>query len=111
MNDALVGAAFTALSDPTRRQLVGMIAERGSVTATEVARELPITRQAVAKHLAVLSDAGLAAPARTGRETRYELRPQALAGAAAWMADVGAEWDARLDRLKAHAGGSERQPQ
>ena len=103
MNDASVGATFTALSDPTRRMLVGLIAERGSVTASEAARELPITRQAVAKHLSVLHDAGLAEPSRAGRETRYALQPRALADAAAWMADVGADWDRRLERLQRHA--------
>ena len=77
MNEQPLGAAFNALADPTRRQLVGMIAERGSVTASEMAREFPITRQAVAKHLAVLQEAGLAEPARSGRETRYALRPRA----------------------------------
>jgi DNA-binding transcriptional ArsR family regulator len=106
MSDASVGATFTALSDPTRRMLVGLIAERGSVTASEAARELPITRQAVAKHLAVLEDAGLAAPSRAGRETRYALQPQALADAAAWMSQVGAEWDERLGRLRRLAGGA-----
>jgi DNA-binding transcriptional ArsR family regulator len=100
MSDASVGATFTALSDPTRRMLVGLIAERGSVTASEAARELPMTRQAVAKHLAVLHDAGLAEPSRAGRETRYALQPQALADAAAWMAEVGADWDERLARLQ-----------
>jgi DNA-binding transcriptional ArsR family regulator len=100
MSDAAVGATFTALSDPTRRMLVGLIAERGSVTASEAAKELPMTRQAVAKHLAVLHDAGLAEPSRAGRETRYALQPQALADAAAWMAEVGADWDERLARLQ-----------
>jgi DNA-binding transcriptional ArsR family regulator len=106
MNDASVGATFTALSDPTRRMLVGLIAERGSVTASEAAKELPITRQAVAKHLAVLQDAGLAEPSRAGRETRYALQPQALADAAAWMSQVGSEWDERLARLQRLAGGA-----
>jgi DNA-binding transcriptional ArsR family regulator len=108
MTDASVGATFTALSDPTRRQLVGMIAERGSVTASEMARELPITRQAVAKHLAVLHDAGLAVPARAGRETRYALEPSGLVDAAAWMTQVGAEWDVRLRRLQEHAASADR---
>jgi DNA-binding transcriptional ArsR family regulator len=103
-----LGAAFNALADPTRRQLVGMIAERGSVTASEMAREFPITRQAVAKHLAVLQEAGLAEPARNGRETRYALRRQGLVDAAAWISEVGADWDARLGRLERHASDPDR---
>jgi len=108
VNEEPLGAAFNALADPTRRQLVGMIAERGSVTASEMAREFPITRQAVAKHLAVLQEAGLAEPARNGRETRYALRRQGLTDAAAWISDVGAEWEARLGRLERHAAAGER---
>jgi DNA-binding transcriptional ArsR family regulator len=110
MNDASVGATFNALSDPTRRMLVGLIAERGSVTASEAAQELPITRQAVAKHLAVLHDAGLAEPSREGRETRYELQTKALADAAAWMSDVGLDWDQRLERLHQHATQRKAEP-
>jgi len=108
VNEEPLGAAFNALADPTRRQLVGMIAERGSVTASEMAREFPITRQAVAKHLAVLQEAGLAEPALNGRETRYALRRQGLTDAAAWISDVGAEWEARLGRLERHANAPDR---
>jgi ArsR family transcriptional regulator, cadmium/lead-responsive transcriptional repressor len=98
-----VGPTFAALSDPTRLQVVALLAERDSVTATELARELPVTRQAVAKHLAVLHDAGLAEPEKEGRETRYRFTPEPLTEAASWMASVGADWDSRLARLAAHA--------
>ncbi len=103
-----VGPTFAALSDPTRREVVARLAERDSVTATELARELPISRQAVAKHLAVLQEAGLALPERAGRETRYRFTPAPLNDAASWMASVGAEWDARLDRLAERAADRRR---
>ena len=94
------GAVFEALADPTRRRLVGMLAERDTATATELAAELPVTRQAVAKHLAALDAAGLVAGRRLGRETRYRLTPRPLEDAAAWLARVGAEWDERLAALR-----------
>ncbi len=92
---------FTALADPSRRFIVEALAGRGDATATELASELPVTRQAVAKHLGALAEAGLVAGERAGRETRYRLTPGPLTEAAAWMARVGSEWD---DRLAALAG-------
>ena len=99
------GRVFGALSDPNRRYVVQALAERGTATATELAAELNVSRQAVAKHFAALSDAGLVESRREGRETRYELTPQPLAGALDWMADVGGKWDARLARLHEHLSG------
>jgi DNA-binding transcriptional ArsR family regulator len=96
------GRVFDALADPNRRYVVEALAQRGTATATELASELQVTRQAVAKHFAALSDAGLVESRREGRETRYELTPQPLAGALDWMADVGAQWDSRLARLHRH---------
>jgi DNA-binding transcriptional ArsR family regulator len=90
---------FAALGDPTRRELLEQVAARGEATATELAATLPITRQAVAKHLNVLAGAGLVHPRRAGRETRYAPTPEPLGDAIAWMADLGAQWDARLARL------------
>jgi DNA-binding transcriptional ArsR family regulator len=81
---------FGALADPSRRQVIGYLSERGTATATELTGELPMTRQAVAKHLATLADAGLVASERRGRETRYRLT------------ETGAEWDDRLDALRNH---------
>src|SRR5262245_41532746 len=98
------GRVFDALADPNRRYVVEALAERGTATATELAAELNVSRQAVAKHFAALSDAGLVESRREGRETRYELTPQPLAGALDWMADVGGKWDARLGRLRKHLG-------
>lgn len=100
LNDPL-GAVFHALADPNRRHVVETLARRPSVTQSGLAAELPITRQAVAKHLAALQEAGLVRAAREGRETRYRLTPDPLGEAASWMAEVGAEWDDRLARLAA----------
>src|SRR3954470_14395775 len=69
---------FAALADPTRRRVVSELAARETVTATELARNLRVTRQAVAKHLAALADARLASARREGRETRYRLTPEPL---------------------------------
>jgi ArsR family transcriptional regulator, cadmium/lead-responsive transcriptional repressor len=85
-----LGQVFGALADPSRRQVIGYLSARGTATATELTGELPMTRQAVAKHLATLADAGLVEGERQGRETRYRLTR------------AGAEWDDRLDALKAH---------
>jgi DNA-binding transcriptional ArsR family regulator len=94
-----VEAVFDALGDPGRRSLVREIAARGDATATELAAELPVTRQAVAKQLSALADAGLLRATRSGRETRYAVTPEPLGDAVAWMAEIGARWDDRLARL------------
>jgi DNA-binding transcriptional ArsR family regulator len=94
-----VDQIFDALGDPGRRALVQAVAARGSATATELAADLPVTRQAVAKQLAALADAGLLRATRAGRETRYEVTPESLRDAVAWMVEVGARWDDRLSRL------------
>ena len=91
---------FAALADPTRRHLIQKLASRGGASATALAAELPISRQAVSKHLVVLGDAGLVHSRRAGREILYELQPAQLEDAAAWIAEVGAEWDDRLARLR-----------
>ena len=95
-------AVFAALADPTRRRLIVELGSRGPATATELAADLPVTRQAVAKHLGALSSAGLVDGRRRGRETRYTLTPRPLADAARWMAEVGARWDERLEALRRH---------
>jgi DNA-binding transcriptional ArsR family regulator len=90
---------FDALSDPTRRQLLRLLGDRETATATALAAELPVTRQAVAKHLGALESASLVARERSGREVRYRLTPAPLSGAMAWMATVGGRWDTRLADL------------
>jgi DNA-binding transcriptional ArsR family regulator len=98
-----VGATFAALSDPTRRHVIGVLSGGQEASVTELARELPISRQAVAKHLAALAEAGLVESTRQGRETRYRLTPGPLTDAGAWLDRVGTEWDSRLGRLREHA--------
>jgi DNA-binding transcriptional ArsR family regulator len=97
-----VGPVFDALGDPSRRELIQAVSEAGSATATELAADRGVTRQAVAKQLATLAGAGLLRARREGRETRYEVTPQPLSAAMAWMADVGGRWDARLSALGRH---------
>ena len=91
-------AVFGALADPTRRQLLSTIAEHPA-TATELAGELPISRQAVVKHLNALADAGLLERVRAGRQVRYRVTPAPLSDAVSWMAEVGGQWDERLAAL------------
>jgi DNA-binding transcriptional ArsR family regulator len=91
-------AVFGALADPTRRQLLSAISEHPA-TATELAGSLPISRQAVVKHLGALTDAGLLERERAGREVRYRVTPAPLSDAVSWIADVGAQWDERLAAL------------
>jgi len=95
-----VDDVFDALADATRRQVLRRLADGGPQTPTELADHLPVSRQAVSKHLDVLGRAGLVTSARSGRETRFTFRPEPLSDAADWMADVGATWDKRLDALK-----------
>jgi DNA-binding transcriptional ArsR family regulator len=102
------GPVFSALADPTRRQVLRHLAQDGPGTATEIAARLPVSRQAVTKHLSTLAEAGLVYGQRAGRETRYRLTPEPMAEAMTWMVAVGAEWDQRLDALRRHL---ERQPQ
>ena len=103
--DDRAGAVFGALSDSTRRTLLAAIAEHPAATATELAAQLPISRQAVLKHLNALTEAGLLDRTRSGREVRYEFRPAPLSDAVDWMTAVGAEWDDRLAMLRRQLGG------
>src|SRR5829696_4698564 len=100
MIDHGAGPVFSALSDPTRRTVVEALAGRETATATELAAELPVTRQAVSKHLTALGAAGLVASERRGRETHYRLTPDALSDAVSWMEQVGAQWELRLAALR-----------
>lgn len=91
---------FDALGDATRREVLRLLADQGPQTPTELAEVLPVTRQAVSKHLDVLGRAGLVVSNRVGRETRFTFQPDPLTDAAAWMAEVGGTWDKRLAALK-----------
>jgi DNA-binding transcriptional ArsR family regulator len=91
---------FAALADPTRWRVLTLLAERGDGTATTLAGELPVSRPAVIKHLAVLDRAGLVEARRRGREVRYVVRPERLDATARDLADLAAAWDARLAAIK-----------
>jgi DNA-binding transcriptional ArsR family regulator len=93
-------ALFAALADPTRRAILDWLAEGGPATSTELARRLPMTRQAVAKHLASLEAAGLVRSERVGREVRHRLDPEPLSKAMRWMSLLAARWDERLRLLR-----------
>ena len=94
------GDLFAALADPTRRQVLDLLAARGEGSASGLAAAMPVSRPAVIKHLAVLDRAGLVESRRRGREVVYSVRPEPLESAARWMASVAADWDARLAALK-----------
>ena len=91
---------WSAVGDPTRRRLLDQLLSDGDGTATSLSDHVPVTRQAVAKHLDVLDRAGLVHATPVGREKRYRVDEAQLARAVAQLASVGATWDARLRRIK-----------
>ncbi len=91
---------FVALGDPTRRAVLDLLATHGEGTATSLAAELPVSRVAVIKHLAVLDRAGLVVSRRAGREVRFAVRPEQLLATAGWLRRLAADWDTRLSRIK-----------
>ena len=101
-------AVFEALADPTRREVLTLVGQHGPVTATELAEQLPVSRQAVAKHLHALRTAGLVDREKRGRDVRYGLNPSGLDGASRWMDDVGVAWERRLALLAKRATARKR---
>jgi DNA-binding transcriptional ArsR family regulator len=99
--DAVAQEVFAALADPTRRAILAALAAGGPATATDLAAQLPITRQAVAKHLAVLADAGLvvAAPGE-GRRVRYRLDSAPMTVAQQFLTALARDWDGPLAALQ-----------
>jgi DNA-binding transcriptional ArsR family regulator len=95
-----IGAVFSALADPTRRRLLDFIATLGEASATRLAERLPVSRQAVVKHLVALEAAGLVEARKSGREVRYRVLPERLTASAQWLAARAEAWDARLALLK-----------
>ena len=91
---------FTALADATRRRLLTRLAQSSPKTATQLAREFPITRQGIMKHLDLLAHAGLVQVQTKGREKRYMFNPESLQAASAWIEMIDKQWDERLQRLK-----------
>ncbi|MFG2003990.1 ArsR/SmtB family transcription factor [Spirillospora sp. NPDC048911] len=104
-----VDGILAALADPTRRRLLDVLSAQGEASATTLAERLPVSRQAVVKHLAVLDAAGLVSGQRAGREVRYTVRPAALNATARWMAALANDWDRRLARIKRLAEAAERE--
>lgn len=91
---------WSAVGDPVRRRMLDLLLADGDGTATSLGRQLPITRQAVAKHLGVLDRVGLVRATPAGREKRYRVDDAQLARAVAQLASVGSAWDARLQRIR-----------
>jgi len=107
-----VTEVLTALADPTRRNLLERLSLRGEATATALAGDLPISRQAVVQHLSVLGKVGLVQGRRQGREHRFIVRTEPLAETVQWMEKLSQQWDRRLSAIKdiaeaAHALGLE----
>jgi DNA-binding transcriptional ArsR family regulator len=99
---------WSAIGDPMRRRMLDLLLADGQGTATTLSARLPVTRQAVTKHLIVLDRAGLVRASAAGRERRYQVDEAQLARAVAQLNSVGATWDARLRRIKSIAEAIER---
>jgi DNA-binding transcriptional ArsR family regulator len=101
--EAIAEQVFVALADPTRRSILAALASDGPATATDLATRLPITRQAVAKHLALLTDAGLVtAEPGERRRVRYRLHSAPMQVAQQFLAALARDWDTNLDALQKH---------
>jgi DNA-binding transcriptional ArsR family regulator len=92
-------SVFAAIADPTRRLIIDRLSTQGTMTATEFARELPISRQAVSKHLKILEEAELITKRPEGREQQVSLTPQPLAETVYWVTAVTEQWQKRLQAL------------
>jgi DNA-binding transcriptional ArsR family regulator len=109
--EAVAEQVFTALADPTRRAILAALAARGPATATDLADRLPISRQAIAKHLALLAEAGLvAAEQGERRRVRYRLRSAPMQVAQQFLAALARDWDGPLEALKDHLDQGARGP-
>jgi DNA-binding transcriptional ArsR family regulator len=100
MSVAVDDDLWSAIGDPTRRRMLDLLLAEGHGTATSLSDQLPVTRQAVTKHLGVLDRVGLVHATPAGRERHYRIDDEQLARAVAQLAGVGATWDARLRRIK-----------
>jgi DNA-binding transcriptional ArsR family regulator len=105
--EALIEIVLAALADPTRRRILDDLSAAGSGTATTLAQDLPVTRQAVVKHLAVLHEAGLVVARKTGREVRYSVAPGPLTATARWLTDLATAWGRPLEAVKRLAESGE----
>ena len=111
MTAAVDDELWSAVGDPTRRRMLDLLLVDGTGTATSLSEQLPVTRQAVAKHLALLDRAGLVHGAAAGRERRYRVDAAQFARAAEQLTKVGSSWDGRLRRIARIAEQIERQKQ
>ena len=109
MTAAVDDDLWSAVGDPTRRRMLDLLLADGGGTATSLSAQLPVTRQAIAKHLGVLDRAGLVHASPAGRERRYRVDEAQLARAVAQLSAVGSAWDARLRRIKRIAEAIQRQ--
>jgi DNA-binding transcriptional ArsR family regulator len=107
---AVLDQVWAAVGDPNRRRLLDLLLDAGESTPTKLASQLPLTRQAVSKHLAVLQRAGLVNRTPQGRQMTYRIRADELDRAARGIAEVAARWDRRLRRIKAIAEAIENTP-
>ena len=110
MSVAVDDDVWSAIGDPTRRRMIDLLLVDGSGTPTSLSERLPVTRQAVSKHLGVLDRVGLVHVTPQGREMRYQVDEAQLARAVAQLSEVGASWDARLRRIKQIAEAIQRAP-
>ena len=108
LDDRVDDDLWSAIGDPTRRRMLDLLLSEGSGTATSLSERLPVTRQAVAKHLVVLDRVGLVQSTAVGRERQFRVDQAQLSRAVAQLTDVGAAWDARLQRIKRLAEAIER---
>lgn len=100
------GAVFAALADPTRRAILLVLARQGEASASRLGKLLPVTRQAVVKHLTVLEAAGLVRRREQGRQVLFRVDPRAATEAGDWLHDLAASWDDRLAALRDAAESS-----
>ncbi|QBR92742.1 ArsR/SmtB family transcription factor [Nocardioides euryhalodurans] len=100
MTDRIDDELWSAIGDPTRRRMLDLLLAAGSGTSTSLSERLPVSRQAVAKHLAVLDRAGLVHGRAAGRERHYRIDEEQFARALAQLTTVSTAWDGRLRRLK-----------
>jgi DNA-binding transcriptional ArsR family regulator len=99
IDHGVLDRVFGVLADPTRRRLIDTLVQHGPHTATQLAADFTISRQAIVKHLRVMADAGMVAADREGRDVRYRATTECLAQAVSWLLQAGPAWDRRLDRL------------
>jgi len=109
--EAIAERVFTALADPTRRAILAALAAGGPATATDLADRLPVTRQAIAKHLTLMAEAGLVtAEHGERRRVRYRLRSAPMQVAQQFLAALARDWDRSLEALTEHLDQSVRKP-